>query len=106
LQQNIKLANNAIMASIAELRARLEKKATFEASMKQLCDLCDKGPSDRDWKELFPVVIRAHTLLKTRYSNPSFHRQGEKLCSACLVRWMAHRCSSWAGGGRILWPAG
>jgi hypothetical protein len=70
----------------AELRARLEKKATFEAALRELSELCASSPGDQQWGELYPLVARSHQLLKTRYTNPNFHRLGERLFSACLVR--------------------
>lgn len=73
------------MSTHTELRARLDKKATFEPSVKQLIELCQAGPAEKEWHGLYPLVARSHVLLKTRYSNPNFWKLGEQLYSACLV---------------------
>ena len=46
--------------------------------------MCSGSPTREAWEELYPLVARCHTLLKTRYSNPAFWKRGEQLFSACL----------------------
>jgi hypothetical protein len=72
-----------------DLKQRLERKATFEAAVKQLtCAVRALGPSHTPAAAAaaeLDLVPRVHTLLKARYSNPAFWKAGLELFSAVQV---------------------
>jgi hypothetical protein len=89
----------------AELKQRLEKKATFEAAVKELkARLQDPNVPEPALAELLQLCSRVATLLKTLYANPAFFRAGSDLFQAaivsahvddlCLHTRSCHRCLS------------
>lgn len=73
-------------AAAAELKKRLEKKATFEAAVKDLNSrLQSPGVQEPALVELLELCSRVHALLKARYSNPAFFRAGLDLYKTAIV---------------------
>lgn len=66
-----------------ELKQRLEKRATFEAAVKDLTQAV-RAQAGAD-ESLYTLVPRVHTLLKARYSNPAFWKAGLDLAHAVEV---------------------
>ena len=77
------------MTAQNDLKQRLERKATFEAAVKELTQAVkDLSPSSAEATATaagFELVPRVHTLLKARYSNPSFWKAGLELFKAAQV---------------------
>ena len=80
---------NTVIADIAAARARLAKRATFEAAISELCAIANdlksvSGYSEQ--QEMWGACRRAHQLLKSRYSSPPFWNAGQHLFIAaqCL----------------------
>jgi hypothetical protein len=73
------------MAVQADLKQRLEKKGTFEAALAELLQAVQACSAEADLQQLLPLVKRAFTLLKTRYSNVAWWRKGLNLFVACKV---------------------
>jgi hypothetical protein len=70
----------------AELKQRLEKKATFEAAVKELkAKLQDPSVPEPALVDLLQLCSRVATLLKTRYANPAFFRAGSDLFRVAIV---------------------
>jgi hypothetical protein len=73
------------MAIAADLKQRLERKATFEAAVKELTAAVQAPSSQPAAAEALELVPRVHTLLKARYSNPAFWSAGLGLFRAAQV---------------------
>lgn len=73
------------MDALPAVKARIEKKATFEAGLRLLLQLVQQATTATDLCDLLPCVSRSHALLKARYSNPSFWATGLDLFNACRV---------------------
>jgi hypothetical protein len=80
------------MTASQDLKQRLERKATFEAAVKELtCAVKALSPSDTVASAAatagaeLDLVPRVHTLLKARYSNPAFWKAGLELFKAVQV---------------------
>lgn len=73
-------------APVGSLKQRLERKATFEAAVKELTTAV-RATSDTPPAAL-DLVPRVHTLLKARYSNPAFWKAGLELFKAVEVGWV------------------
>jgi len=77
-----------------DLKQRLERKATFEAAVKDLtCAIKALGTADTPATAAdLTLVPRVHTLLKARYSNPAFWKAGLELFKAVQVGCTTHAC--------------
>ncbi len=71
------------MTASQDLRQRLERKATFEAAVKELTCAVKAAGTQADFHA--DLVARVHTLLKARYSNPAFWKAGLELFKAVQV---------------------
>jgi hypothetical protein len=79
-------SGSAASMTAAELKQRLEKKATFEAAVKELkAKLQDSSVPEPALVELLQLCSRVATLLKTRYANPAFFRAGSDLFRVAIV---------------------
>lgn len=67
------------------LRRELEKRATFEVTVKKLHGVVLAGGGLHTPGDIFTLVSRTATLLKARYQNPGFWRAGLGLFQACQV---------------------
>ncbi|WIA22749.1 hypothetical protein OEZ86_009706 [Tetradesmus obliquus] len=70
----------------AALKQHLEKKATFEAAVKELkAQIQDPSLPEPAVAELLQLCSRVATLLKTRYANPAFFRAGLDLFKVAIA---------------------
>lgn len=75
------------MTVTQDIKQRLERKATFEAAVKELtCAVQALSAADSPTALNADLVARVHTLLKARYSNPAFWKAGLDLFKAVQVR--------------------
>lgn len=75
---------SSVIADIAGAKARLSKRATFEAAANDLCSIAngpelEDGGAQMDW---WLACRRAHLLLKTRFTSPAFWNAGRRLFHA------------------------
>lgn len=79
---------------VADLRARLAKRTSFESAAAELtsallrrarCRQLDGANATQPDEELWSAVGRAHTLLRTRYTAPAFWRAGRMLFQAAVA---------------------
>lgn len=78
--------SSAVSVTTAELKQLVEKKATFEAAVRELkAKLQDPRLPEPALAELLQLSSRVATLLKTRYANPAFFRAGSDLFKAAIV---------------------
>ena len=73
------------MREAADIKQRLEKKGTFEQALSDLRLQLQAPREAEQLQQLLPLVTRTHTLLKTRYSNIAFWKQGQHLFETCRV---------------------
>jgi hypothetical protein len=74
------------MTASLDLKQRLERKATFEAAVKELTFAVQAlSTADSPTALNADLVTRVHTLLKARYSNPAFWKAGLELFIAVEV---------------------
>lgn len=79
-------SDGAASMTAAALKQRLEKKATFEAAVKELkAQIQDPSLPEPAVAELLQLCSRVATLLKTRYANPAFFRAGLDLFKVAIV---------------------
>ncbi|KAF6265544.1 ABI3-interacting protein 2-2 [Scenedesmus sp. NREL 46B-D3] len=78
--------SSAVSVTTAELKQLVEKKATFEAAVRELkAKLQDPRLPEPALAELLQLSSRVATLLKTRYANPAFFRAGSDLFKAAIA---------------------
>jgi hypothetical protein len=86
------------MTASLDLKQRLERKATFEAAVKELTFAVQAlSTADSPTALNADLVTRVHTLLKARYSNPAFWKAGLELFNAVQV--CACACKSMGQAG-------
>lgn len=69
---------------LAQLRAELERRATFQSAVLRLTAGVQAG-APYPPVDLFTTVARVATLLKARFQNVGFWRSGAALFQACQV---------------------